>query len=341
MNHSIVPRQATGVVVEQFGDWRRAKIATLPLRALGEGEVLIRSEAAALNFQDLLMIEGKYQYRPSLPFIPGSDVAGRVIAVGPGVTSLTVGQKVAALARSGAFADYVIARAARSFPVPDDLDAAKAAASTSIFATVVVALTMRAQLKAGERVLVTGAAGGVGIASIQYARQGGAEVVALVSSDAKEKLVRQAGAQHVLRLDQMPDCKKDMRDALTGLGLDGVDVVIDMVSGDVFDGAIRCLRSGGRLVVVGFASGRIAEAKTNYLLLKGISVVGSSLMTGLDKDGPLLMRLMDQVYRDVAVGKLDPFITGTFPIEQFHQAAAPIADRTAAGKIVLIPPRAH
>jgi NADPH2:quinone reductase len=144
----------------------------------------------------------------------------------------------------------------------------------------------------------------------------------------------------VLRLDRMADCKKDMRDALSGQGLDGVDVVIDMISGDVFDGAIRCLRPGGRLVVVGFASGRIAEAKTNYLLLKGISVVGSALIMGLDQDGPLLKRLMDRVYRDVAADKLDPFITGTFPIDQFHQAAAQIAERTAAGKIVLIPPRA-
>jgi NADPH2:quinone reductase len=336
MNHSTMPQQATGVVVEQFGSWRQAKIGTLPLRALGEQEVLIGCEAAALNFQDLLMIEGKYQYKPNVPFIPGSDAAGRVIARGSGVTSLTIGQKVAALARSGAFADYVVAQADRTFPVPDHLDAAKAAASTSIFATVVVALTMRGQLKAGERVLVTGAAGGVGIASIQYARRDGAEVVALVSSEAKEKLARQAGAHHVLRLDRMADCKKEMRDALAGPGLDGVDVVIDMVSGDVFDGAIRCLRPGGRLVVVGFASGRIAEAKTNYLLLKGISVVGSALMMGLDQQGPLLMQHMDQVYRDVAAGKLDPFITGTFPVEQFHQAAAAIADRTAAGKIVLI-----
>ena len=333
------PRQATGIVVEKFGDWRNATIGTLPLRPLGSGEVMIKCEAAALNFQDLLMIEGKYQYKPTLPFCPGGDVAGRIVAIGPGVETFAVGQRVAALLQAGAFADYSIARVGRCFPIPDDIDYAKAAAATSIFATVVVALTMRGQLKAGERILITGAAGGVGIAAVQYARRAGAEVFALVSSEAKQQLARQAGAHHIVRLDRMNDPKEDLRVALAGLGIDGVDVVLDMVSGDVFDGAIRCLRPGGRLVVVGFASGRIAEAKTNYILLKGISVVGSALKLGLEQDGPLVMKLMGNIYKDVAAGTLDPFITATFPLDEFHRAAGLIAERSAAGKIVLVPHR--
>jgi NADPH:quinone reductase len=333
------PTHATGLVINHFGDWHDAKIGTLPLAQPGPGELVIACEAAALNFQDLLMIEGKYQHKPSLPFIAGRDVAGRVVAMGPGVNRFSMGQRVAAMVPFGAFADFTIAQVGACFPIPDNLDFAKAAASTSVFLTVVVALSIRGNLRAGERILITGAAGGVGIASIQYARQIGAEVVALVSSEAKQHAVVRAGAQHVVRLDQLANPKEDLRKALAGIGVDGVDIVIDMVSGDVFDGAIRCLRPGGRLVIVGFASGRIAEAKTNYLLLKGISVVGSALTIGLEKDEPAVRQAMERVYKDVADGKLDPFITETIPLHEFPRAAAAIADRRAIGKIVLLPPR--
>jgi NADPH2:quinone reductase len=336
MTVSQLPVEATGVVVEDFGDWRNAKLGTLPLRALGNGEVLLKCEGAALNFQDLLMIEGRYQYKPSVPFIPGSDVAGTIVACGPNVTTFSTGQRVAALVQSGAFADYAIARLGRMFPLPDGIDMAKAAAATSTFATVVVALTIRGQLKAGERILITGAAGGVGIAAVQYAGQTGAEVIALVSSENKQRLVERAGTLHVLRLDRMTNPKEDLRAALSGLNIDGVDVVIDMVGGDVFDGAIRCLRSGGRMVVVGFASGRIAEVKTNYVLLKSISVIGSALKMGLEEHGPLMAKLMDRVYADIATGRLDPYITGRYLFREFQQAAKQIADRSAAGKIVLM-----
>lgn len=330
------PKQVTGIVVERFGDWHDAKIGTLPLRGLGPGEILIKGEAAALNFQDLLMIAGTYQFKPATPFFPGSDVAGTVVAVGPGVEEFSVGQRIAALVQSGAFAEYSIARMGRCFSIPDDIDFARAAASTSIFATVVVALAIRGQLRAGERILVTGAAGGVGIAAIQYARQIGAEVVALVSSEAKQQIARRAGAHHIVRLDQLSNPKEDLRIALDGSAIEGVDVVIDMVGGDVFDGAIRCLRPGGRMIVVGFASGRIAEVKTNYILLKGISVVGSALKMGLEHHGPVLKEMMEQIYKDVAIGKLDPIITATYPFHEFQSAAAQIANRSAAGKIVLV-----
>ena len=331
------PKQVTGVVVERFGDWRDAKIGTLPLRPLSPGEVLIKCEAAALNFQDLLMIEGKYQLRPATPFFSGSDIAGRIIALGPGVEEFSVGQKTAAFVQIGGFAEYAIAPLGRCFPIPDDIDFARAAASTSIFATVVVALTIRGQLRAGERILVTGAAGGVGIAAIQYARQIGAEVVALVSSEAKQQIARHAGAHHIVRLDQLGNPIEDLRVALAGSAIDGLDIVIDMVGGDVFDGAIRCLRPGGRIVVVGFASGRISEVKTNYILLKGISVIGSALKMGVEHHGPALKELMAKVYKDVAIGKLDPIITATYAFHEFHRAAAQIANRSAAGKIVLVP----
>jgi NADPH2:quinone reductase len=339
MTTSGYPKHVTGIVVEHFGDWRDARVARLPMALPGPGEVLIGCEAAAVNFQDLLMIQGKYQLRPALPFIAGRDVAGRVVAIGPGVEGCSVGQRVAALVQYGGFADFSLAQAGACFPIPDSLDFARAAASTSVFATAVVALSIRGNLRAGERILITGAAGGVGIAAIQYARQAGAEPIALVSSQAKEQLAKRAGAGHVVRLDQLADPREDLRQALTGVAGGGVDMVVDMVSGDVFDGAIRCLRPGGRIVVVGFASGRIAEAKTNYILLKGLSVIGSALKIGLENHGDALREAMRRVYRDVAAGELDPFITATFPLHDFHRAAALIADRRAMGKIVLLAPQ--
>lgn len=330
-------KQVRGVVVDRFGDWRDARMGVLPVAMPGPKEILIKCAAAALNFQDLLMIAGTYQFKPRTPFFPGSDVAGTVAAVGADVTGFSVGQKVAGLVQSGGFAQFSIGQEHRCFPLPDDIEFTKAAACSSVFATVIVALKLRGQLQAGQRAMITGAAGGVGIAAVQYARQLGAEVVALVSSDAKERAVRRVGADVVIRTDQLKNLKDDLRAVLAGKDISHVDVVLDSVSGDVFDGAIRCLGTGGRLVVVGFASGRIAEVKTNYLLLKGISVVGSALKLGLDEDNAIVKEAMDGVYRDVAAGRLDPSISAVFPFSEFHEAAEKIADRKAVGKIVLVP----
>lgn len=326
-----------GVVVERLGDWHETKIGTLPLREPGPGEILIQCEASSLNFHDLLLIEGKYQVKPTPPFFAGSDVVGRVIAVGPGTSKFVIGQRVGAILLYGGFAQLALAKESRCFPVPDDIDPAEAAACGTVFATVVVALTMRGKLQAGECVLITGAAGGVGLAGVQYARMIGAEVIALVSSEEKERIARRAGAAHVLRLDKMIDPKSDLRDALQKVAAGGVDVVLDVVGGDIFDASIRCLRERGRMVVVGFASGRIPELKVNYLLLKDLAVMGSALDKGFQQDSALLSEIMERIYKAVARGELDAFVTERFPLEQFQQAAVRIVNRSAVGKIALLP----
>ena len=330
-------KHVRGIVVERLGDWRDAKLGTLKLSGPGPDQVLIECEAAALNFHDLLLIEGNYQVTPETPFFPGGDIVGRVVGLGPSVDKLVIGQRVAAIVFRGAFAELAVASVDRCFPVPDDMDPVKAASCGTVFATAAAALTMRGDLRAGERLLITGASGGLGVAAIQYAGTIGAEIVALVSSEEKERVARLAGAHHILRLDRMTSPRDDMRDALVGAGLDGVEVVLDVVGGDVFDGAIRCLTRGGRLLVVGFASGRIPEVKTNYLLLKDIAVIGSALENGFRRDAPMLSDIMDRIYTAVARGELDPFVSHTFPFEQFHQAAERIANRTVTGKIVLVP----
>lgn len=330
-------KQVRGVVVERLGDWRDAKMGTLPVRLPGPDQILIECEAAGLNFHDLLVIDGKYQVKPETPFFPGGEIAGRVAAVGPSVTAFKVGQRVASGTFLGAFAEFALAPVGRTYPLPEDIDPVKAAGSRTSFATVAVALTIRGGVEAGRQILITGAAGGVGVAAIQYARMIGCETVALVSSEAKEKIARSAGADHVLRIDRMADPKTEMYDALQAAGIDGVDVVLDVVGGDVFDATVRCLRPGGQYLVVGFASGRIPEIKINYLLLKSIALVGSALEYGLQHEGPRLGEIMGRIFQAVARGELDPFVRETFPFEQFGLAAERIASRTAVGKIVLIP----
>lgn len=330
-------KQVRGIVVERLGDWHDAKIGTLPVSPPGPEQILIECEAVGLNFHDLLVIDGKYQVRPETPFFPGGEIVGRIAAVGPSVTEFAIGQRIASSTFLGGFAEYVPAPVNRTFVLPEDIDPIKAAGTATSFGTVAVALTIRGDVKAGERVLITGAAGGVGVAAIQYARMIGCETVAVVSSEDKERIARSAGADHVLRLDRMPDPKNDMRDALRDAGLDGVDVVLDVVGGEIFDATIRCILPGGRFLVVGFASGQIPEVRVNYLLLKGIAVVGSALEYGYQKEERRLREIMDRIFKSVARGELDPFVSEAFPFEQFHLAAERIANRTATGKIVLHP----
>lgn len=330
-------KQVRGIVVERLGDWREARLGTLAVSPPGPDQILIECEASALNAHDLLAADGNYQVKPPTPYFPGGDLVGTIAAVGSSVTGFAVGQRVAASVFRGAFAELVLASASRTYPVPGDIDLVKAASCATVFATVAVALTIKADLQAGERVLITGASGGVGIAAIQYAGTIGAEIAALVSSGEKERVARLAGAHHVLRLDRMAHPKDDMRAALNGAGLDGVDVVLDVIGGEVFDGALRCLSPSGRMLVVGFASGQIPEVKAHYILLKDISVIGSALESGFQRDGPRLYDIMVGIFEAVARGDIDPFVSAIFPFEQFHQAAERIAKRTATGKIVLLP----
>jgi NADPH2:quinone reductase len=325
-----------GVVIRELGNWRNASIDMLPVGAPGPGEVLIAPEACALNFQDLLLIDGKYQYRPPLPCFAGRDVAGKIVAVDPGVSEFRVGDRVAAQVRHGAFAELVLAPVGRCYRIPQAVDGIKAAAAGTIFATVAVALGMRARVRRGERVLVTGATGGVGTAAVQYAKHLGAEVVALVSTASKADAVKTLGVSEVVRLDQIPE-PSALRDTLAAHCIELVDIVLDVTGGDVFDASIRCLRPGGRVVVVGFASGRIATVKTNYLLLKEMSVIGSSLENVIERNDPVLRELMTAIYDEIAVGRFDPMVTAAYPLSEFHRAAEQITGRTAIGKIALLP----
>lgn len=323
------------VVVSAYGDWRVARLDRVKRPEPAPDQVLIRTEAAALNFPDLLMIEGKYQVKPELPFVPGRDVAGTVVAVGAEVHGFKSGDRVAAQPQFGAFSEYVAAPDWSCVPVPDGVSFAAAAASGTVIATVVGAMRLRAKLKPGEWVLLTGATGGVGSAGIQYARHLGARVVALVSSDEKEAAARRLGAEIVLRSDRLEPSRNGMRDALATAGLKGVGAVVDVVGGDTFEGAIRCLEPAGRYVIVGFASGQVPQIPANYVLVKDLIVLGSTLDRLFRLRDPELAEGMRDAFAALAAGKMKAEIDSILPFSSFVDGAEKIASRHAVGKIVL------
>jgi NADPH:quinone reductase len=322
------------LLLREYGNWRTATIETVPVPVPADNEVLIRTGACALNFPDLLMMEGKYQVKPPVPFVPGRDVAGEIVAVGSNVTGLTVGQRVAAQPPFGAFAEYALAPDWSCLPLPDGVRDIEAAACGTVLATVVGAMRLRAQLKPQEWVLLTGAAGGVGSAGIQYARHLGARVVALVSSAEKAMAARRLGAEIVLRADRISDPKHGLREALRAEGLDAVDAAIDVVGGDMFEGLLRCLRPAGRCVIVGFASGQIPAILANYLLLKDLVVYGSSLDRLFRSRDPDLIEGLHDAFTALANGGISAEIEAVLPLSRFVEAAERIYHRTVVGKLV-------
>jgi NADPH2:quinone reductase len=329
-----LPPTMRALVVDAYGEPSQARIAEMLRPSPGVGEVLIKAEAWSLNFLDLLMISGKYQVRPDPPFVPGRDIAGRIVELGPGVDGLKLGDRVSAEPRYGAFGEFVVAPEHVCIAAPEGLAAIDLAAAGTAYATVVAALGMRARLKPGEWVLLTGATGGVGSAGVQYARRLGSRVAALVSSAEKEAVARRLGAEIVLRSDVIGDLRKNLKSALASHGLAAVDAVVDMVGGDAFDGALRCLRQGGRCVIVGFASGVIPQIAANYLLLKDLTLIGSSLDSLLRSRDPELRAGVSEAFDAMARGELSAEVAMVRPLSQFAEAAAAMSERRAVGKTV-------
>lgn len=325
------------LVQHRLGGWKETRIELIDPPTPGPGEVLIATAAASLNFADLLMMEGKYQHKPPLPFVPGRDAAGTVVAVGAGVQEFSPQDRVIAVPNHGAFAERTVASARACHKIPDGVSFVDAAACGTAIPTVVAAISLRARLKPGEWVLISGAAGGMGSLAVQYAKALGGRVAALVSSAEKEQFVQSLGADIAVRSDQLGSLATELRAALAAKGVDGVDVAIDMVGGDTFDAMIRCIRPEGRLVVVGFASGRIPNVAANYLLLKDIVVIGSSITRLLDGGQSEFSGLCEEAYAMLADGRLRAVIEMKYPLERFSEAAGRISGRQVLGKIILLP----
>lgn len=325
------------VVQHRLGDWRDARVEVIPTPQPGPDAVLIATEAASLNFADLLMLEGKYQHKAPLPYIPGRDAAGTIIAVGTGVTGFRCGDRVIATLNYGAFAEVTLAAASACQKLPAGVSFETAAACGTGIPTIVAAMALRGRLQAGERVLISGAAGGMGSLAVSYARAIGARAIALVSSPDKERAVRELGAELVLRTDEIPDLKAGLRAALQAHTPEGVDAAIDMVGGETFEAMLRCLRPEGRLVVVGFASGQIPNVAANYLLLKDVAVIGSSITRLLNDGSEAFVKLCTEAYGMLDSGRLHVPIDSRYSFDEFIVAGERLAARKAVGKVILRP----
>ncbi|MHB1538207.1 MAG: NADPH:quinone oxidoreductase family protein [Solirubrobacteraceae bacterium] len=295
---------------------------------LGGEPVTVEVSAAGVSFPELLQTRGLYQIKPPLPFVPGSEVAGvvRSAAAGSGVE---VGQRVAAFCGLGGFAESVLAPAHLTFALPEQLDFAQGAGLVLNYHTAYFSLVTRGRLAAGERVLVHGAAGGVGTAVLQVACALGAHTIALVSSERKREIALQAGAEQALILDER------WRERVQELSGGGVEIVVDPVGGERFTDSLRCLREGGRLVVVGFTSGSIPEVRVNRLLLNNVEVLGAGWGASALSKPELCREIGDALDGMIRSGFVAPIVGARFPLEAAADALELLESRRALGKIVL------
>ena len=307
-----------------------------PTPTPGPGQALIKIKAASLNFPDLLIVQNKYQIKPPLPFVPGSEYAGVVVAIGKGVTQLQVGQNVACLAGTGGFATHVLAPAALCMPLPEGFGHVDAAAFIMTYGTSWHALMDRAQLKPGETVLVLGAAGGVGTAAIQIAKAAGAKVIAAASTDEKCALCESIGADVSINYSTHP-LPGAFRDAIkAATGGKGPDVIYDPVGGDFAEPAFRSIGWRGRYLVVGFAAGGIPTLPLNLTLLKGASLVGVFWGDFAKREPQANAKMMAELAVWYAEGKIKPVIDRTMPMAQLKDAYTHMGSRGVKGKLVMV-----
>jgi len=301
------------------------------LPPLGVDQVRVRVRAAAVNFPDLLMVQGKYQHRPELPFVVGGEFAGEIVQAGSLVDRFKIGDTVIGGGLTGAFAEETQVSESQLRPLPAGTDFATAAGFTMAYLTAYVSLVRRAALQPGEFLLVHGASGGVGLAAVDLGRVLGARVIATASNETKRNFLLRYGAEHVLPSENFRDTVK----ALTAGR--GADVIYDPVGGDAFDESTRCIAFNGRLLVVGFASGRIPSINANIPLIKGFSVVGvraGEFGRRAPEKGRENIEAIDAL---LAAGKLKPYIGARFGLDQAVDAMRMLADRRAIGKVIIEP----
>jgi len=320
------------VLAKAFAPLEQLVLEEVAPRRPGAGQVVIAVRACGVNFLDGLIVQGKYQTRPPLPFSPGAEVAGIIKEVGEGVTSLTPGMRVLAVPGFGGFAQELLTEAAGVMALPAGMDFITAACFPVVYATSLHALQARAQLRAGETLLVLGAAGGVGLTAVQIGRLLGARVIAAASSEAKLALCREHGADALINY-----ATSDLRERIRELtGGKGVDVVYDPVGGALAEPAVRSLALLGRYLVIGFASGEIPKIALNLLLLKQASLVGVFWGAYARVHPEENTRAFAQLFDWYAQGRLRPHIAQSFPLERYQEALDVVMHRRAQGKVALL-----
>lgn len=319
------------VVCSSLDGYESLKVTDVARPKPKAGQVLIRVRAAAMNFADSLIVKGKYQTRPPLPFSPGLECAGEIVEISDGVRRFEGGEQVMAILDYGGFAEYALAKESDCFEIDSALDFVTAASIPVAYGTSHHGLIEMAKLQAGESLVVHGAAGGVGLSALQVAKQAGARVIATASSPEKLEICRKNGADHVL-LSEPEGLRDKIKELTDGLG---AHVVYDPVGGDLFTESLRSTRPGGRILIVGFASGDIPQIPANIMLVKNITCIGYhwGAYRKLDPEG--LRRSFEELSDWLAAGKLKPHISKVFDLEEIHKAYAFLLARKSTGKVVI------
>ena len=319
------------LVCKEFGPTENLVLETVDTPAPGKGEILMDIKATGVNFPDVLTIQGKYQFKPELPFIPGAELAGVVTAVGEGVTSRKVGDNVIATTQIGAFAEQCVVNEHTTFEMGNTMSFEQAAGFAITYGTSYYALKQQANIQPGETLLVLGAAGGVGIATIQIAKAMGATVIAAASTEEKLDFASEAGAD--LRINYSTESLKDKVKELTGGK--GVDVVYDPVGGEFSEQAFRAIAWDGRFLVIGFASGPIPAMPLNLALLKGASLIGVFWGSWAARAPMESRQNFDELIEMIDSGKFSPLVTEVYSLDDYKAAFASISERRANGKVIL------
>jgi len=320
------------VVCRSYGPPENLVIEEVAPLEPGAGQVVVGVQAAGVNFPDTLMIQGRYQTKPPLPFTPGFEVAGVVKKVGAGVTSAKVGDRVTAFVNWGGFAEEVVADASMLVPIPQGMDVTTAAAFLITYGTASYALQDRAHLRPGETLLVLGAAGGVGLAAVELGRLLGARVIAAASSDDKLAICKEHGAHAVINYRN-----EDLRERLKQLTAgNGVDVACDPVGGPYAEAVLRAMAWGGRFLVIGFAAGEIPRVPLNLTLLKGSAIVGIFWGAFTEREPRRNREIIRELLTWIVAGKVRPLVSATYPLERAADALHAVLRREVKGKIVLL-----
>ncbi|WP_122431139.1 NADPH:quinone oxidoreductase family protein [Pseudomonas viridiflava] len=319
------------LLCKAFGPASTLVLEDIPAPDVKKNEILLDIHAAGVNFPDTLIIEGKYQFKPPFPFSPGGEAAGVISAVGEKVTHLKTGDRVMALTGWGSFAEQVAVPNYNVLPIPESMDFTIAAAFSMTYGTSMHALKQRANLQPGETLLVLGASGGVGLAAVEIGKALGARVIAAASSAEKLEVAKNAGADELINYTDT-SLKDEIKRLTNG---NGADVIYDPVGGDLFDQAIRAIAWNGRLLVVGFASGRIPELPVNLALLKGASVVGVFWGSFAQRQPQDNAANFKQLFAWFEEGKLKPLVSQVYALERAGEAIDALGQRRAVGKVVI------
>jgi NADPH2:quinone reductase len=321
------------LVCKDFAPYDQLKVEDVPEPELGEGMVMIDVKAAGVNFPDILLVEGKYQMKPPTPFVPGMEAAGVISKLGENVQGLEMGQRVLVATMLGAFAEKVPAHFSQVVPMPDSMSFEEGAALTTIYGTSYHALKDRAKLKEGETVLVLGAAGGVGIATVQLAKAMGATVIAAASSDEKLAFAKENGADETVNYTT-EDLKTKVKDLTGGKG---VDVVYDPVGGDFAEPALRASGWDARYLVVGFAAGPIPKIPLNLALLNSRNIMGVFWGAWVGREPRANAQNLKEIFDFFEAGKIKPQISASYTLEDVGKAFEDLMERRVKGKVVLTP----